>query len=261
MKTLVIANQKGGVGKSTLAALLAWWLQDKQHARVAAFDLDNQQNLSRTLKAYDSGMRTVSFFKPEPIEIFASEKAITLFSADASLADLERSKPEILRTFRRHLSSLHDKFDYCVIDTPPTIGLRMSAALIAGDYVLCPIELEEYSIEGLTAMLKAIFGIRQKYNPQLKFLGVLANRFNPHSVRQKEALQQLVTQYSEFMIPTKISTRSAIPEALAAGIPVWQLAKSSARDASAEVLQAFELLRKRMGEQAEASMEDANAAA
>jgi chromosome partitioning protein len=96
------------------------------------------------------------------------------------------------------------------------------------------------------------------YNPQLKFLGVLANRFNPHFVRQKEALQQLITHYNEFMVPTKISTRS---EALAAGIPVWQLAKSSARDASAEVLQAFELLRKRMSEQAEASMEGANAAA
>jgi chromosome partitioning protein len=92
-------------------------------------------------------------------------------------------------------------------------------------------------------------------------LGVLANRFNPHSVRQKEALQQLITHYNEFMVPTKISTRSAIPEALAAGIPVWQLAKSSARDASAEVLHAFELLRKRMSEQAEASMEGANAAA
>ena len=144
-----------------------------------------------------------------------------------------------------------------MIDTPPALGLRMSAALIAADYVACPIELEEYSIDGVTDMLKTVFGVRQKYNPDLRLLGIIANRFNPHSPRQKEALASLLANYDEFVVPAKISTRSAIPEALAAGVPVWRLAKSSAREASAEVLSVFELLRKRMGGEAVAAAEAA----
>jgi chromosome partitioning protein len=144
-----------------------------------------------------------------------------------------------------------------VIDTPPALGMRMSAALIAADYVACPIELEEYSIDGVTDMLKTVFGVRQKSNPRLRLLGIIANRFNPHSARQKEALASLIADYDEFVMPTKISTRSAIPEALAAGLPVWRLAKSSARDASAAVMGVFEQLRRRMGDGAVAAEEAA----
>jgi chromosome partitioning protein len=133
-----------------------------------------------------------------------------------------------------------------VIDTPPSLGLRMSAALIAATHVACPIELEEYSIDGVTDMLKTIFGVQRRYNPELRLAGLVANRFNPHSVRQRAALHDLVVHYSEFVVPAKISTRSAIPEALAAGVPLWRLAKSSARDAAAEVSAVFDLLKERI---------------
>ena len=130
----------------------------------------------------------------------------------------------------------------------------MSAALIAADYVACPIELEEYSIDGVTDMLRTIFGTRERYNQRLRLLGIIANRFNPHSVRQRAVLAELIANYHEFVVPAKISTRSAIPEALAAGIPVWRLQKSSAREASEEVLRVFELLHGRM--QCEALQEE-----
>jgi chromosome partitioning protein len=118
--------------------------------------------------------------------------------------------------------------------------------LIAATAVVCPIELEEYSIDGVTDMLKTIFGVRQRYNPRLQLAGIVLNRFNPHSVRQKAAMQQLVDHYREFVIPARISTRSAIPEALAAGLPVWDLPKSSAREASIELKALFGLLQQRM---------------
>jgi len=124
--------------------------------------------------------------------------------------------------------------------------LRMSAALIAATAVVCPIELEEYSIDGVTDMLKTIFGVRQRYNPRLELAGIVLNRFNPHSVRQRAAMQQLAASYREFVVPARISTRSAIPEALAEGRAVWELAKSSAREASAEVKDAFMLLQRRI---------------
>jgi chromosome partitioning protein len=170
-----------------------------------------------------------------------------LFPGVKALADLERANPStIIPAFVEQIRSLNGIFDMCVIDTPPALGLRMSAALMAADYACCPIELEEYSIDGVTDMLKTILGVRQKYNPRLKMLGIVANRFNAHSPRQKAALEELIANYSDFVIPAKVSTRSAIPEALAAGVPVWRLAKSSAREASAEVLQLFDLLRKKM---------------
>lgn len=249
MSTVAVSNQKGGVGKSTLAVLLAYWLVDKQGQRVAVLDLDNQCNTSKVLAKYDCGIQTPALFEPAPVAIGAdTSEALMLFPGSKTLADLERHKPEVMfPALREHVTALKRHFDAIVIDTPPNLGLRMGAALFAADYVLCPIELEDFSLDGVTDMLKTIFGIRQKHNPGLTLLGVLPNRFNPHSVRQKEALQNLIANYAEFIVPTKISTRSAIPEALAAGVPVWRLAKSSAREASAEVLRAFELLREKMG--------------
>jgi chromosome partitioning protein len=247
MSSVVFANQKGGVGKSTLAVLFAHWLVDKRRQRVCFIDLEDQRNSSKTLQKYDCGIAAATLFHPGPIALPAEANPLVLFPGTKALADLERAKPEVvLANFREHVLRLKQSFDDVVIDTPPSLGLRMSAALIAADYVACPIELEEYSVDGVTDMLKTVFGVRQKYNPHLKLLGIVANRFNPHSLRQKEALENLIAHYSEFVIPAKISTRSAIPEALAAGVPVWRLAKSSAREASAEVLRAFDLLGEKM---------------
>jgi len=148
-----------------------------------------------------------------------------------NLVDIELARPEaVIPAFRKNVASVAQRFDTVVIDTPPALGLRMSAALIAATAVVCPIELEEYSIDGVTDMLKTIFGVRQRYNRRLQLAGIVLNRFNPHSVRQKAAMQQLVDHYREFVIPARISTRSAIPEALAGGLPVWELPTSSARE-------------------------------
>lgn len=249
MSTIVFTNQKGGTGKSTLSVLAAHHAVDKQRERVCVIDLDPQGNSSKTLQRYSCGISSVELFKPARIAVSADgPEPLVLFGSAKSLADIERANPkDILPAFVQQVRSLAATFDTCVIDTPPALGLRMSAALMAADFACCPIELEEYSIDGVTDMLKTIIGVRQKYNPKLKMLGIIANRFNAHSPRQKSALEDLLSQYSEFVIPAKISTRSAIPEALAQGVPPWRLAKSSAREASAEVLTVFDLLRKKMG--------------
>ncbi|MDM0030430.1 ParA family protein [Variovorax saccharolyticus] len=248
MHVVVLSNQKGGVGKSTLSVLLAQWLAERHRLRVGVIDLDTQANASKSLARFDSGREAATFFEPRGLAFPRAEAAsITLFPGSKRLADLELARPElILPAFRSQLTALRGCFDVVVIDTPPSLGLRMSAALIAATHVVCPIELEEYSVDGVTDMLKTVFGVRRRYNPGLRLAGLVANRFNPHSVRQKAALRDLVAHYSEFVVPAKISTRSAIPEALAAGVPVWRLARSSARDAAAEVAVVFDLLMQRI---------------
>lgn len=253
MNVVVFTNQKGGPGKTTLSVLYAHWLADRLGRRVAFIDLDSQCNASKTLRRFDAGVLAMSLFG-EVDAIFgqchegvAPAASVMLFAGSAALVELERAAPVVvIPAFRTQVAALADAFDAVVIDTPPALGLRMSAALIAADFVVCPIELEEYSLDGVTAMLRTVFGVRQRHNPGLRLAGIVANRFNPHSVRQKEALGRLLVDYGEFVVPAKISTRSAIPEALAAGVPVWRLNKSAAREASAEVLTVFGLLRERM---------------
>lgn len=244
-----MANQKGGPGKTTLSVLYAHWLVDRRAARVCFIDLDSQRNASKTLAAFDSRIPAAALFGGAPLrrEAPASQRLV-LHGGSSALVDIERARPEqVLPAFVRQVEALAADFDHCVIDTPPALGLRMSAALMAADFVACPIELEEYSIDGVNDMLRTIFGTRERYNRRLRLLGIVANRFNAHSQRQRAALAELIASYHDFVVPAKISTRSAIPEALAAGLPVWRLPKTSARDAAEEVLRVFELLHARMG--------------
>lgn len=247
MQIITVSNQKGGVGKSTVAVHLGMDIQEKGK-RVLFLDLDPQANATKTLERIAPAANvTASQFFNESVEAVKPAEGITLVHADGAMADIERAEPSVLSTFKQNLDNVGEAFDYCVIDTPPTLGLRMTAALLVADHVLAPIELEEYSIDGITKMLQTIFGVKEKWNPDLNFLGMLPNRFNPRSVAQKETLTNLVKNYSHLLIKARIGIRSSIPEALSEGIPVWQLKKTSARDAGREFQEAFAIVYEKMG--------------
>lgn len=250
MQIISIANQKGGVGKTTLSSLFAYFLADRRDARVLVVDLDSQRNLSHTLRQCVMDIPTTALFADAPIALPAVRKSIALIHATPQLANLERASADEanrkVQTFAAHLEAMQHEFDYCLLDPPPTLGIRMVAALASADFVTVPIELEEYSTQAVKDMLQTVFGIRQQWNPKLKFLGLLANRFMHNSTRQKAALQDLFDNYQDYVLPLKISTRAAIPRALEEGRGVWQLPTAAARDASAEVLHLFDTLMKRM---------------
>ncbi len=249
---IVFGNQKGGVGKSTLSVLYGLWLADVHQQSVCFIDLDAQGNASKTLRSSDTGELAASLFgRNRAIDACTpadeTQRRVSLFAASKRLADVELARAEeVIPAFKDAVRRLEERFDAVIIDTPPALGLRMSAALIAATRVVCPIELEEYSIDGVTDMLKTVFGVRQRYNPRLELAGIVLNRFNAHSSRQKAAVQQLAASYRDFVVPARISTRSAIPEALAEGKAVWELGKSSAREASLEIKEAFGVVHQRM---------------
>lgn len=246
MKTIVVSNQKGGVGKTAIAVHLAMYLQEKGK-KVLVIDLDAQGNASKTLSPYASGLKAVVLFQRE-LDPIVPANSITLVGADAGLADLEqRHKQDVLPALRRVLPMFSNQFDFCVIDTPPAVGLRLSAAMLAAQYVLSPIELDSYSIDGTTQLLQTVVGIQQRFNTGLAFLGLLPNRLNPASSAQRAALDSMLSRYPAFMVPAKIGNRSSIPEALRAGVPVWRLQKTAAREAGHEMLHAFGVIGKRMG--------------
>jgi len=246
MKIVAVSNQKGGVGKSTFAVHMAFDLRDKGRS-VLFVDVDPQANSSKTLAEYGVDVSASELFlrKTSPSD-FPVRDGITLIGADPALTDIERAEPAVIKAFQVNLRDLSEQYDYCIIDTPPTLGLRMSAAIMSADFVLSPIELEQYSLDGIQKMLQTIFGIKQKYNNDLVFLGMLPNRFNPRSKDQKATFLELVKSHADLIIQAKIGIRSSIPEALSEHKPVWEIKKTAAREAAKEFRAALEIIYEKM---------------
>lgn len=248
MKVIVIANQKGGIGKSTLACHVGFRFEEIGQ-RVAFINCEVQGNSCKTVKKHHHASNYTAFdlFSDKELS-FEERPGITVFSGGGKLADVEKAHG---KNFVNHVRQMDDLFDVCVIDTPPTTSILQIAPLIVADYVLAPIDLEEYSIDGVRDIIKTMVGVKNQFNPDLNFLGMLPSKVKAASVRQKEALENLVTLYPQFLFePNKglrIGDRVSIPEALADGIPVWKLKKSSAKEASAEMLAVIDALAESAG--------------
>lgn len=246
MKTLVVSNQKGGVGKSTLVVHLAHFAAE-QGARVLVVDLDPQRNATYSLQEFSTGTVSSTLFGTSAVKVKRSGESIDLIEADQPLVDLDRAPPATIEHLARQLERLAPQYDLCVIDTAPAAGLRMVAALNAADYVVSPIELETYSIQGITSMLQTVHGVQQRFNPKLKFVGMLPSRFNSHSPAQKAALSDLLKAHPNLVLPFAISLRTSTAESLTERVPVWRIGKTSAREAGKEMKAALAGIVERMG--------------
>lgn len=238
MKTLVIANQKGGVGKTSTLVHLAFDFFERG-LKVVVIDLDTQGNASYTLKEFQSGLFASGLFADVQADysINSSEfLGITLIESDSALANMEKKNlSEAGNNFRKAIQALEEQeYDVCLIDTAPSLGNTMAAALLAADYVISPIELEAYSIQGIQKMVITIGNIR-KVNPKLKFLGMIPSKVDGRNPRHGRHLSELNQVYPQFMIPTGIGLRSSIADALASCVPVWKIKKTSARKAVTEI--------------------------
>ena len=244
MKTLVVANQKGGVGKTSTLVHLAFDFLE-QGLKVVVIDLDTQANASYTLQSFRSGLVASELFTDVPtgswpqtaIDVTApNSPRMTLIASDVGLANLEKmSLPEAGAKFRDAIKALDaQSFDACLIDTAPSLGVGMAAALLAADYVLSPIELEAYSIQGIKQMVTTIAHLR-KANPKLKFLGMVPSKVDARNPRHARHMEELERAYPQLMIPTGVGLRSSIADALASRVPVWKIKKTAARKATLEI--------------------------
>ena len=249
MKTLVIANQKGGVGKTTLLVHMAHYAAEAGN-RVLVIDLDPQGNSSSSLEMFASGIVASALFETKSLALpLEAQPRITLIGADSALVDLDRATLNVAQAFIGQVRHLENsaRFDLCLIDTAPALGLRMVAAIISANYVVSPIELQAYSIDGIAAMLKTIYGIRQKLNSGLQFIGMLPSRVNAHSPAQKANLIALLKRHPDLVVRKAITLRTSIGEAASEKKPVWSLRKTSAREAGQEVKAVLAHIIERMG--------------
>jgi len=255
MKTIAFVNQKGGVGKTTLALHFAFHAQAAGN-RVLVVDLDSQGNAAAALPgALQLPQSATLFNPPDATEIPAAPLAVMPGSyAILPMDTLQTAeKQPRLANFLANLKRYGQHYDICVIDTATVPSFRQQAALIAADCAASPIELDSFSMKGIEFMLKNIMGIRERYNPRLRFLGMIPNKVNTGAPVQKAALAELVQKYSNYTMKHALVLRSSVSEASAEGKPVWDIKKSSARDAGREMRAVVEQLYNALTETAHAS--------
>ena len=155
MKSLVVANQKGGVGKTALITHLAFDFAERG-LRVLVIDLDTQGNASYTLRGQTVAGEASALFAASAPKV-TGKVGICVFRADAALANLEAGDlTQAASRLRHNFRTLQNHFDVCLVDTAPALGVRLVAALVSADFVLSPIELEAYSIQGIRMMVSTI---------------------------------------------------------------------------------------------------------
>ncbi|EAT2029977.1 ParA family protein [Citrobacter freundii] len=238
MKVLVTANQKGGVGKTSTLVHLAFDFSERGK-RVAVIDMDTQGNASYTLQELSSGIRASELWGDIDQERFAAipVTGISLIESDTQLANVEKlSLQEMVNGFRKNMENLaRCGFDVCLIDTAPTLSNALIVALASADFVVSPIELEVYSIQGIKKMLTTFNQVKRQMNKKLEFIGMVPSKVDGRNPRHVRHLAELQNAYPSLMVPASIGLRSSIADALASHVPVWKIKKTAARKASQEM--------------------------
>lgn len=249
MKTIAIANQKGGVGKTTVARNLAFFGIERG-LRVLCVDLDPQKNFSKTLRALrertlgDQGdglqcLTGSALFDGEAIELRPLECSAhaALVAADRELVDVASRPLEDLHAPRAALAKLASDYDLCIIDTAPTLGNPLYAALIAADFVVCPCTMDQDAIDGLGDLFEDIARVQQlEWNTNLVTLGLLANRVNTRRAFDRNALEQLRDELGDVVMEGVLYDRAATQ--YAKDRPVWRVQSGESQILAAREMKA-----------------------
>ncbi len=249
MKTIAIANQKGGVGKTTITRNAMFYALDRG-LRVLAVDLDPQKNFTKTLL----GLREQAIGPEDtvPTSLTASKlferkmpklnpldcgHGAALVAAERELVDVAGLGMDALHRPAAALRSLAAEYDVCIIDTAPTLGKPLYAALIAADYVLCPCTMDQDAIDGLSDLLEDISRVKQlEWNSGLQTMGVLANRVNKRRAFDRNALEQLREGLGDLVMGSVLYDRAATQ--YAKDRPVWRVQSGESQILAAKEMKA-----------------------
>lgn len=231
MKTLVIANQKGGVGKTTLAIHIAFEAMAQQQ-RVLFIDCDPQGNSTHVLSDYAEQVFNCHDLFDGEVELQSAQMVLAAgnhFLADVTEAGISKFAENVIKS--------SDFFDLCIIDTPPSLGTLQVSSLLVADYVISPFELNTFSINGISNMIQTLENIK-KMNQKLKFLGMLPSRVNAYNQEQKALLATLNNEYSNFMFAGEVPERQAIGMTSSLKKAVWDIKENSSARTVGKALKA-----------------------
>ncbi len=233
-RVVAIANQKGGVGKTTttinLAAALA--LADR---RVLVIDLDPQGALTLAMGVDPVHLRRTIYdvlVTPEPLSSIVIRPKTGIDLAPATI-DLSGAEVELLNEIGREhvlrgkIAPLRDAYDLVLIDCPPNLGLLTINALSAADGLLIPVQCQYLSFRGMQLLLQMVTKVQQRANPNLAIAGILPTLYDTRTAHSREVLEELRATYRELLIDVPIRIRVALADATAHGKSIFEFDGSS----------------------------------
>ncbi|HPF40144.1 MAG TPA: AAA family ATPase [Phycisphaerae bacterium] len=241
MRTIAIANQKGGCGKTTVTINLAACLA-REGRRTLAIDLDPQSHLALGLavpeEQIESSVTDMLRTNPEQVDLSRFTWQISsnfdLIPSRTDLSALERESANDGQRERRLqavLESVRDKYDFIILDTPPTIGFLTETALYAADEVIVPVDTGYFSLHGLSKQMETLRKVRSAWNKPLT-MRILANHYDVRTKLAREILAELRKRHGDAMFTTFINFNTKLKESASLGQPITEYdpASSGCRD-------------------------------
>ncbi|MBQ2638571.1 MAG: ParA family protein [Candidatus Saccharibacteria bacterium] len=245
-KVICITNQKGGVGKTTTAVNLAFYLA-KEKFRTLLIDFDPQGNATSGLgidkealeKAYEPNSQVPGASMTEvmlgsigllPIIQETKYKNLDIAPTTPQLANTEVELAKDKNRFGRlkeAVSLIEGSYDYIIIDSPPSLSLLTVNGMITADYLLLPVQTEFYAMEGVSQLLETMKLVRERMNPKLKLLGVLATMYDKRTSLSVQVLEEVEKYFKDKVFKTTIPRNVRVAEAPSHGVPVGAYDKFS----------------------------------
>jgi len=246
-----VTNQKGGVGKTTTTVNLAASLADAGK-KVLMIDLDPQGNATTgcgidkeaiEVSSYDVIMAEAkasdAIIRPEGLGFDVMPTNTDLTAAEVQLLDIKLREHRL----RLALESSKEKYDFILIDCPPSLSMLTVNALVASKGVLIPIQCEYYALEGLTSLLRTIERVKQRANPALEVTGMVRTMFDARNNLANQVSRQLISHFQGKVFHSIIPRNVRLAEAPSHGLPVLNYDRTS-RGSIAYMALASELMRR-----------------